>query len=245
MRSLFMSGRSFINDDREAKNARARKRYRDKSENWQKRSNGFDCESAIEEFNANEIRRRQYLENAENIKQKNICIIEDAMEKVPRGLKEQRFFQHLVIADQYQNSRDAAYHYVRIHNKTSQYEPCVYVVRDDSTGMVKIGKTVRFPRRMRSLKTSNPGICLVARYIVETEKDAYTLEKLVHSDLSRYRRDGEWFELPDRFDVDEVFENCMVMSSVSMTDGYGFESDELPLFSGLDQLHDCWRCPYD
>jgi transcription elongation factor Elf1 len=75
------------------------------------------------------------------------------------------------------------------------YENYVYIVRIDNTAYYKIGKTSDIDNRMEILRYYNP----MPMSIVYLHKcnDAGLLEIRLHRIYSRFRRQGEWFELHD------------------------------------------------
>jgi len=64
----------------------------------------------------------------------------------------------------------------------------LYIMQDES-GMLKIGRSVDVDRRLKQLKTGNPGIRLM--HVWRGKGD---MEKRLHEDLSKFRVKLEWFE---------------------------------------------------
>ena len=78
-----------------------------------------------------------------------------------------------------------------------------YVIGQMGTRMVKIGKTVNVPSRLRELQTGNPNRLRVMRVI------PFDCERRMHMRFAHLRRSGEWFEfrremLVERFNHDIV-----------------------------------------
>lgn len=70
---------------------------------------------------------------------------------------------------------------------------CVYFVKDQSTGMVKIGKTSDLGERIKQLRWQY-GQDLELIHSVESE-DSVSLEKQIHRHYDKCRVEGEWFFL--------------------------------------------------
>lgn len=65
----------------------------------------------------------------------------------------------------------------------------LYIIQSDVTGMIKIGRSKNPEKRLKQLQTGNPNrLKLIATFKGEGWK-----EKLIHEDLKRWRRKGEWF----------------------------------------------------
>lgn len=70
----------------------------------------------------------------------------------------------------------------------------VYILQAAGTPRIKIGRTTMAPIRLETLQTASPYPLLTLRTIPAT--DGVYLETLLHRRYDRYRRHGEWFELP-------------------------------------------------
>jgi hypothetical protein len=70
----------------------------------------------------------------------------------------------------------------------------VYILQAAGTPRIKIGRAISAPIRIETLQTASPYPLLTLRTIPAT--DAVYLETLLHRRYDRYRRHGEWFELP-------------------------------------------------
>lgn len=64
----------------------------------------------------------------------------------------------------------------------------VYFILND--GLVKIGRTNSWKRRIKQFKTTMPNMTVLE--VIPT-RDMFALEKHYHSRYSAYRQKGEWF----------------------------------------------------
>ena len=65
----------------------------------------------------------------------------------------------------------------------------LYIIQSDVTGMIKIGRSSNPQKRLKQLQTGNPNcLKLIASFKGEGWK-----EKLIHEELKRWRKKGEWF----------------------------------------------------
>lgn len=86
---------------------------------------------------------------------------------------------------------------------------CVYIVKDKSTGLSKIGKTINFSRRYRELCSfcaNHLGSELMNdRLILCSPSEVSRIEKDLHDYYAIYREHGEWFNLKDNQYDDNYF----------------------------------------
>lgn len=68
-----------------------------------------------------------------------------------------------------------------------------YVYFVENAGLVKIGRTKNIKRRFKQFATTIPYARVLAVY---KTLDMYEMEKQFHELYKRYRKRGEWFELP-------------------------------------------------
>ena len=68
----------------------------------------------------------------------------------------------------------------------------VYVLKDNETNLLKIGRASNLKERLSNLRTANPRLELVQWF--ETDDDS-TVEAYVHSKLVKHRKSGEFFEV--------------------------------------------------
>jgi Meiotically up-regulated gene 113 len=75
----------------------------------------------------------------------------------------------------------------------SRREPGIYFVREEETGLIKVGCSGDVPRRIAELQASHPfQLTLIARLPV---KGFFTAEKIIHRYLHDKRARGEWFHI--------------------------------------------------
>ena len=65
----------------------------------------------------------------------------------------------------------------------------LYIIQSDVTGMIKIGRSKNPEKRLKQLQTGNPN----RLKLIATFKGQGWKEKLIHEDLKRWRKKGEWF----------------------------------------------------
>jgi hypothetical protein len=78
----------------------------------------------------------------------------------------------------------------------------VYFIKDESTGLVKIGKASNVKRRLQSLRTGSPS-CLTLLGVSSSLK-----EKEMHARFGDLRTRGEWFSLSGA--LRSVIDSCDV-----------------------------------
>lgn len=66
----------------------------------------------------------------------------------------------------------------------------VYLVQEAFAGLIKIGYTTQFQKRMEAIKTHNPHALYVKKFIGSPK-----LEKALHAEFNKKRMSGEWFNL--------------------------------------------------
>lgn len=86
----------------------------------------------------------------------------------------------------------------------------VYVLQDQETKLVKIGRATCLKDRLANLRTGNPRLELVRWF--ETEDDSM-VEAYVHSRLVKHRRAGEFFDVSPVLAVTEVDTILNVLST--------------------------------
>lgn len=73
-------------------------------------------------------------------------------------------------------------------------KPCVYLLRNPHTKLVKIGQTADFPKRRRALELQGGAELEVEEWVeCETPSDAKALEAELHRRFASLRKIGEWF----------------------------------------------------
>ena len=77
----------------------------------------------------------------------------------------------------------------------------VYVLKDNETNLLKIGRATNLKERLSNLRTGNPRLELVQWF--ETEDDS-TVEAYVHSKLVKHRKSGEFFEINSVIAISEI-----------------------------------------
>lgn len=77
----------------------------------------------------------------------------------------------------------------------------VYVLQDQETGLIKIGRATNLKDRLANLRTGNPRLELLHWF--ETNEDS-TVEAYVHSRLIKHRRAGEFFDVSPVIAVTEI-----------------------------------------
>jgi hypothetical protein len=77
--------------------------------------------------------------------------------------------------------------------------PCVYLLRDPNTSLIKIGRATNLASRLANLRTANPR--LEEAHIFETDQ-AVSIEKYLHKRFAIYQQEGEYFDVP----IEQVIE---------------------------------------
>lgn len=77
----------------------------------------------------------------------------------------------------------------------------VYVLKDNETNLIKIGRATNLKERLSNLRTANPRLELVQWF--ETDEDS-TVEAYVHSRLVKHRKSGEFFEVNSVIAISEI-----------------------------------------
>ena len=70
---------------------------------------------------------------------------------------------------------------------------CVYLLRDPSTNLIKIGRAKNFVERFTNLKTANPR--LEVAHLFENI-NAVKIESYLHKKFAIYQKEGEFFDIP-------------------------------------------------
>lgn len=66
----------------------------------------------------------------------------------------------------------------------------LYIIQSDVTGQIKIGRSIDPDRRLKQLQTANANkLKLIAKF-----EGLGWREKLLHENLSDWRKKGEWFD---------------------------------------------------
>jgi hypothetical protein len=65
-----------------------------------------------------------------------------------------------------------------------------YLIKDASSGLVKIGRSTQIQRRLSVIKTGNPSAYLIGHINADVESD-------LHGQFASLRISGEWFNLGD------------------------------------------------
>ena len=77
----------------------------------------------------------------------------------------------------------------------------VYVLKDNESNLIKIGRASDLQRRLANLRTANPRLEVVQWF--ETANDS-TVEAYVHSKLIKFRKAGEFFEVSPAIAIAEI-----------------------------------------
>ena len=80
--------------------------------------------------------------------------------------------------------------------KTKKEIQKTYIIRDQSSGLVKIGRSKNPYERIKSISAKNPNFSLV--FISDHDYEAE-----IHKELSSFRESGEWFLVP-KFILDKI-----------------------------------------
>jgi len=70
--------------------------------------------------------------------------------------------------------------------------PTVYLLSDQQTQFIKIGRATNFTERYGNLRTANPWLGI--GYLLETEHASY-VEKCMHQRFAHLRQEGEFFDV--------------------------------------------------
>ncbi len=70
--------------------------------------------------------------------------------------------------------------------------PTVYLLSDQQTQFIKIGRATKFTERYANLRTANPWLGI--GYLLETEQASY-VEKCMHQRFAHLRQEGEFFDV--------------------------------------------------
>ena len=70
--------------------------------------------------------------------------------------------------------------------------PTVYLLSDQKTQFIKIGRATNFTERYPNLRTANPWLGI--GYLLETEHASY-VEKCMHQRFAHLRQEGEFFDV--------------------------------------------------
>src|SRR6185503_4362187 len=78
---------------------------------------------------------------------------------------------------------------------------CIYVMTA-GTRHVKVGVSIDVEERVKAVQTGCPFKVQIARQWVS--RDAYKIERLAHMALAKYRKAGEWFDVPSKAAIEIV-----------------------------------------
>lgn len=70
----------------------------------------------------------------------------------------------------------------------------VYYIRNETSGLIKIGTAVDLKRRIRYLQTATPDMLVFVRVLEGGEAE----EDFLHAKYAKYHVAGEWFALPKK-----------------------------------------------
>jgi hypothetical protein len=74
----------------------------------------------------------------------------------------------------------------------------VYFIGIEGSNLVKIGYTSNSPqKRLSNLQVGSPHKLYLIRHL--SVLDPVEAERVIHKDLQQYRKQGEWFDLPDGY----------------------------------------------
>jgi hypothetical protein len=73
-------------------------------------------------------------------------------------------------------------------NKISTQEVKTYIIKDDNTGLYKIGKSINPRIREKTLQSEKPNIKIIKVF-------NKNIEKKLHNEYKDFRIRGEWFNL--------------------------------------------------
>lgn len=89
--------------------------------------------------------------------------------------------------------------------------PTVYLLSDQKTQFIKIGRAANFTDRYATLRTANPWLGI--GYLLETDHASY-VEKCMHQRFAHLRQEGEFFDVSlteAKEYLDKVHETCQVI----------------------------------
>lgn len=87
----------------------------------------------------------------------------------------------------------------------------VYLLSDQKTQFIKIGRASNFEDRYANLRTANPWLAI--GYLLETEHASY-VEKCLHNRFAHLRQEGEFFDvslIEAKDYLEEVHRSCEVL----------------------------------
>lgn len=98
--------------------------------------------------------------------------------------------------------------------ESPMYREWVYCFYNPDSELTKIGVTSDYERRKQDLERAS-GSVLEVLYVTKCVEYLY-LEKLLHSYFAQYRKKGEWFLLPKRYnrDISEIFNTVILENSL-------------------------------
>jgi len=84
----------------------------------------------------------------------------------------------------------------------------IYIIHDGIN--VKIGKSDKPEKRVKSLQTGNPKILKIIKTFAVPKNKVFIIEKECHKNLNRtYEKRGEWFSDVDLWDVEVIVESTI------------------------------------
>ena len=84
----------------------------------------------------------------------------------------------------------------------------IYIIHDGIN--VKIGKSDKPEKRVKSLQTGNPKILKIIKTFTVPKNKVFIIEKECHKNLNKtYEKRGEWFCQVDLWDVEIIVESTI------------------------------------
>lgn len=123
--------------------------------------------------------------------------------------------------------------------------PCVYLLRDPATNLIKIGRATNFETRFANLKTANPRLEVAHRF---DTPQAVALEGQLHKRFGIHRQEGEYFDVSidavmdyarETLDRISIFANPVLdelQALVATTPGQSATSDDWDLINQLTEI---------
>lgn len=105
--------------------------------------------------------------------------------------------------------------------KTSRIS-CVYFIRNLASDLVKIGRTKNLKYRYATIRNDvaryNQGKVKLERIILSPESQLSKLENIIHKHYKNLRKNGEWFDIQEKYDDEYCGTNCILCNSEGDTE---------------------------
>jgi len=85
----------------------------------------------------------------------------------------------------------------------------VYLLKQPSTGLYKIGKTKNIENRIKQFKTGNPDNLFIIKYF-ESKQFYSKIEAALHNLYKIQRVENEWFDLTEN-EVNDFLDKCRII----------------------------------